>query len=261
MGPASPGEAPGRGSVRTHITGASGFLGSELTKLMPVATVERVEVRDARAVCELLERLRPQVVIHTAYRQDGEEARDIVVGGSENVARAATAVGARLIHLSTDVVFDGRKGMPYRESDLPSPCTQYGRAKADAEARVTAVAPHALLVRTSLIIGGPGHDRSKHEIAARDPEATFYEDEIRSPIQVGDLAAALVELAALDVSGPLNVAGADDVSRAELAELIAGRPIRRTPAPPGRPLDCSLDSSRARSLLRTRLRGVRAVFG
>jgi dTDP-4-dehydrorhamnose reductase len=247
--------------VRIHITGATGFLGSELVKVGPESTVERVEVSDAGGVHRLFERLRPDVVIHTAYRQDGEGAREIVVDGSENVARAATAVGARLVHLSTDVVFDGRKGSPYLESDRPCPCTEYGRAKADAEARVVEAAPDALLVRTSLIVGGPGHDQSKHEVAARDPEVTFYNDEIRSPIQVGDLAAALLELAALEVSGPLNVAGADDVSRAELAELVAGHPVRRAHAPRGRPLDCSLDSSRARALLRTELRGVRAVFG
>ena len=194
-------------------------------------------MRDAAAVRELLARVRPDVVIHTAYRQDGDLAREIVVDGSENVARASVAVGARLIHLSTDVVFDGRKGSPYVEDDLPSPCTAYGRAKAEAELRVAAVAPDALIVRTSLIVGGPGHEPSKHELVAHDPAATFYDDEIRSPIQVGDLAAALLELAALDVSGPLNVAGADDVSRAELAELVAARPVRRverTPRPPAR---------------------------
>jgi len=184
-----------------------------------------------------------------------------VVDGSENVARAAVAVGARLIHLSTDVVFDGRKGGAYVEGDALSPCTAYGRAKADAEARVTGVAPGALIVRTSLIVGGPGHEPSKHELVAHDPAATFYDDEIRSPVQVGDLASALLELAALDVSGPLHVAGADDVSRADLAELVAGRPVRRAAAPPGRPLDCALDSSRARTLLRAELRGVRTVFG
>ena len=77
---------------------------------------------------------------------------------------------------------------------------------------------------------------------------------------VGDLAAALLELAALDVVGVLHVAGAHDVSRAELAELVAGHPVLRAPAPAGRPLDCSLDSSRARGLLSTEPRGIRAVF-
>lgn len=247
--------------MRIHVTGATGFLGSELLRRAPGATGDRVEVRDAADVLALFERLRPDVVIHTAYRQDGQGAREIVADGAENVARAAAAVGARLVHLSTDVVFDGRKGGPYVEADEPAPCTGYGRAKADAEACVAEAAPAALIVRTSLIIGGPGHEPSKHELVAHDRAATFYDDEIRSPVQVGDLAAALLELAALDVSGPLNVAGADDVSRAELAELVTGRPVHRAPAPPGRPLDCSLDSSRAQALLRTELRGVRTVFG
>jgi dTDP-4-dehydrorhamnose reductase len=246
--------------VRIHVTGATGFLGSELLRLAAGATGERVEVRDEAAVLELFARLRPDVVIHTAYRQDGDGAREIVVDGSENVARAAAAAGARLVHLSTDVVFDGRKGAPYVEGDAPAPCTAYGAAKAEAEERVASAAADAVLVRTSLIVGGPGHEPSKHELAARDPAATFFEDEIRSPVQVGDLAAALLELAVLDLSGPLNVAGADDVSRAELAELVTGHPVRRAPAPPGRPLDCSLDSARALSLLRTELRGVRSVF-
>ncbi|MCY7302412.1 MAG: sugar nucleotide-binding protein [Thermoleophilia bacterium] len=246
--------------MRVHVTGATGFLGTELLRLDPGATRVRVEVRDRAAVRALFERVRPDVVIHTAYRQDGAGAREIVVDGSENVARAAAGAGARLVHLSSDVVFDGRKGTPYVEQDAPSPCTAYGRMKAEAEARVAAIAPDALLVRTSLIVGGPGHKQSKHEAVAHDETATFYENEIRSPIQVDDLAAALLELAALDVSGPLNVAGADAVSRAELAELVVGHAVRRAEAPPGRPLDCSLDSTRAVSLLRTELRGARAVF-
>jgi dTDP-4-dehydrorhamnose reductase len=247
--------------VRVHVTGASGFLGTELRRLRPDATGERVEVRDERAVRALLERLRPDLVVHTAYRQDGPDAWGITVDGAEHVARAAHDLGARLVHLSTDVVFDGRKGSAYVEEDEPSPATEYGRAKAEAERRVAAACPEALLVRTSLIVGGPGHEPSKHELLARQPEITFYEDEIRCPVQVGDLAAALLELAPLDASGPLHVAGADAVSRAELAELVTGGPVAHVPAPPGRPLDCSLDSSRALGLVRTRLRGVRELFG
>jgi dTDP-4-dehydrorhamnose reductase len=242
--------------VRLHITGASGYLGSELARLRPDASTERVEVRDAAAVSELLERLRPDVVIHTAYRQDDDGVNTL---GSENVARAAAALGVRLVHLSTDVVFDGRKGAPYVEADPLSPVTEYGRAKAEAEVRVALAHPDALLVRTSLLYGGG--TPSKHELAARDPGFTFFTNEIRSPVQVTDLAEALLELAELDVAGPLHVAGADGVSRAELAELIRGAPVRSEPAPESRPLDCSLDSSRARALLRTRLRGVRDVLG
>ena len=242
--------------MRLHVTGPTGYLGSELVRLRPDATTERVEVRDAAAVSRLLERLRPEVVIHTAYRQDEDDVNTV---GSENVARAAAAVGARLVHLSTDVVFDGRKGAPYVEEDTLSPVTDYGRAKAEAEVRVALAHAGALLVRTSLLYGG--ETPSKHELSAHDPEFTFFTNEIRSPVQVGDLAHALLELAELDASGPLHVAGADDVSRAEFAELIARGPVSSAPAPETRPLDCALDSSRARALLRTRLRGVREVLG
>ena len=238
-----------------HVTGATGYLGSELVRLRPGASTERVEVRDAAAVAALFQRLRPDTVIHTAYRQ---EDASVNVEGSENVALAAAAVGARLVHLSTDIVFDGRKGAPYVEEDPLSPVTEYGRGKAEAERRVGRAHPEALIVRTSLLYGGA--QPSVQERMAVDPGITFFDNEIRCPVQVGDLAAALFELAALDVSGPLHVAGADAVSRATFAELLAGAPVRSAPAPDTRPLDCSLDSSRAQALIETRLRGVREVF-
>ena len=238
--------------MRLHVTGATGYLGSELVRVRPDASTERVEIRDERAVRELLERVRPDVVVHTAYRQAED---DVNVLGAESVARAAAAVGARLVHLSTDVVFDGRKGAPYVEEDTLSPATPYGRAKAEAERLVASEHPEALIVRTSLLYGGAVP--SPHELAPHDPSQTFFTDEIRCPTHVTDLALALLELAAVDVSGPLHVAGADAVSRAAFAELVAGRPVRSAPAPPERPLDCALDSSRAQAMIRTRLRGVR----
>jgi dTDP-4-dehydrorhamnose reductase len=243
------------------VTGATGFLGRELVLLAPQAISKRFEIRDENAVRAALERARPEVVIHTAYKQEGPDAWAITVDGATNVAAAACSVGARLLHISTDVVFDGRKGSAYVEEDEPSPVTEYGRAKAESEVRVRAAHPAALVVRTSLIVGGPGHEPSKHERVALDSEMTFYEDEIRCPIQVGDLASALLELARLEATGVLHVAGPGALSRAELAELVAGRRVRKGPAPAGRPLDCRLDCTRARSLLETELRGVNAVFG
>jgi dTDP-4-dehydrorhamnose reductase len=170
------------------------------------------------------------------------------------------------VHLSSDLVFAGDLGRPVREDDAVGPLTDYGRSKADAEAVVIAEDPGAVLVRTSLIYGGA--EPSDHERRALDPEMTFYEDEIRCPVAAGDLAAALVELAARDdVHGPLHVAGADAVSRLEFARLVAaahGRDpalVRGGTRPPGRPGHITLDCSRARALLRTRVRGVREVLG
>ena len=90
--------------MKVHITGATGYLGSELVRLRPDASTERVEVRDATAVQKLLERVRPDVVIHTAYRQD--EA-DVNTEGSANVARGGHRAPGWSIY--DGIIFDGRE--------------------------------------------------------------------------------------------------------------------------------------------------------
>jgi dTDP-4-dehydrorhamnose reductase len=243
--------------VTLLVTGATGYLGRELMRRAD-AVGPRIEIRDAEIVRAALDSLRPATVIHTAYRAS---ERATTCDGAVNVARAAAAIGARLVHVSTDVVFDGEKGSPYVEEDEPTPITDYGRDKADAERGVLAEHPAALVVRTSLIYGGP--QPGPQERMAADPEATFFTDELRCPIQVGDLAAALLELAGTGERGILHVAGAERVSRAELAELLAGAPVRTaTIAESGlrRPRDCALAIDRACGLLRTRLRGLREVL-
>jgi dTDP-4-dehydrorhamnose reductase len=267
------------------VTGGTGYLGSELLRRpsgRPLAAtylqseparvreVEwlRLDVRDAAAVRAAVERLRPAAVIHTAYRQEGEGARATTADGAEAVARAAAEVGARLVHVSTDVLFDGTKPGSYTEEDEPRPITDYGRAKADAERAVLAAHPGALVVRTSLMYGGvepSRHERIACEAARGRGAMVFFEDELRTPVVVGDLAAALLELADRDERGILHVAGPDTVSRYEFAFLLAQahglsgeRILRGRLELSGlrRPANCALDSGRARRLLQTRLRGV-----
>jgi dTDP-4-dehydrorhamnose reductase len=228
----------------------------------------RIDVRDRDAVRGLVSGFGPRAIVHTAYLQDGPDARGVTVGGAAHVAQAAAECGARLVHVSTDVVFDGRAGRPYTEADPLSPCTGYGRLKADAELEVAAACPAAVMVRPSLIVDGRGgsrHEQLALEVAVGRRRVEFFVDEIRCPVHVADLAAALVELAGLGYAGPLHVAGPDPVSRLELAELVTGRDdlprTRSADLPDPRPLDCRLDCSRARGLLEARQRGVRDLYG
>jgi dTDP-4-dehydrorhamnose reductase len=253
------------------VTGLGGHLGGELGRRAPAAGWEvagiagsaQLDVRDAQAVRTAVLAARPDVVVHTAYRMDDASVN---VEGTRAVAAAAAAAGARLVHLSTDVVFgDGER--PLTEDDPPGPVTAYGESKLEAE-RVCP--PDALIVRTSLLYGG--ERPSPHEVAAIEAadgarDMAFFTDEVRCPIAVGDLADAVLELAAGDIVGPLHVAGADALNRLEFARLVAahhGRDpdaLRGGVGGPGRPKRLALDCTRARAILRTRLRGAREVLG
>jgi dTDP-4-dehydrorhamnose reductase len=232
--------------VTLLVTGAGGYLGSELLRQQPDALPtfhDTLDVNDADAVMRYFLKHGPDVVIHTAYRMGDAETN---VRGAHNVALAAHRVGARLIHLSTDLVFDGEHGAPYTEDDEPRPVVEYGQQKLEAEQLVARVHPDALIVRTSLLIGPP--DGPQEALARRD-DVEFHTDEIRTPISVMSLASALLEPAALEVAGVLHVAGREAVSRVQHAERLRGGPVRGRPTPPGRARNVALDSSRAGALL------------
>ena len=231
-------------------------------------TWQRLAILDRQAVARLFAEIRPDAVVHTAALLSGPRFWSVNADGAGVIAAAAADVGARLIHLSSDAIFDGRRP-PYTEANEPAPITPYGASKAAAETAVRALAPEAVLVRTSLIIDDDpldNHSRMILDIAAgRRPERLFT-DEIRCPIACPDLAAAVLELIDLPVAGPLNVAGADALSRYDLGVLVARRHgldpdllPSSTIAASGlhRPTDVRLDSARARSVLQTRLRGAR----
>lgn len=153
--------------ARLFVTGRTGYLGGEVARVAAAGGWEvvppaRVETRDAQAVRAAMAAEGPDAVVHSAYRQDGETALQTNVDGSLNVARAAREVGARLVHVSSDVIFRGDAGLALTEADPVDPITDYGRTKAAAEVVVRASDPGAVsrLEFAQLVAAAHGLDPS-----------------------------------------------------------------------------------------------------
>jgi len=270
---------------RLLVTGGAGYLGAAVVRAarrwdVAYTTYRRpparnlpgqaiaLDLRDPSAVSRAFGAWRPAAVVHTALSNGHPEHVAGIAAAAEAVATAAVAVGARLVHLSSDAVLDGRSA-PYADGAPASPLSAYGTAKAAAEIAVAEHHPAAVIVRTSLIFGLAPMDKHTHWLVdglARGDTVRLFTDEIVCPIGVDNLAAAVLELAAGDVSGLLNVAGAQPLSRWELgvrllralgiapsANLVPALAAEQVPP---RPLDRSLDVRRAAALLRTPLLGV-----
>jgi dTDP-4-dehydrorhamnose reductase len=161
----------------------------------------------------------------------------------------------------------------YVEDDSPTPITPYGRSKALAEEAVHTSGAEAVIVRTSLIYGWRPHVGRHTRWMVDDLKAgrplRLFTDELRCPIWVENLATAVIELAGMSYTGVLHVAGAQALSRYEFGvRLLRFHGLDPRPVIPAssresglhRPLDCTLDCSRAQALLRTPLPGVDEVL-
>jgi dTDP-4-dehydrorhamnose reductase len=271
--------------VRLLITGGTGFLGRRVVARAAAAGWEavgtyrsapgpaaavRLDVRDQADVRRVLREVRPDAVVHAAAGRDRDDW-PANADGAAHVGVAAAEAGVRLVHVSSDAIFSGR-AVHYPEDALPDPVYAYGAAKAAAETAIRATVPAAAVVRTSLILGdGNGYaEKLTHDLIAGRAEGALFTDEYRCPVHVDDLAGALLELAASDYAGVLNVAGADPVSRYELGVLVARRDGLDAGAIPAasavalglrRPTDVRLVIDRAAAVLTTRLRGANEFIG
>jgi len=271
--------------LRLLITGGSSYLGQ---RLVPTATAvhdtlytyfqhdplasgpgKQLDVRDGTAVRQLVNAIRPQVIIHMAGSNRGEDVEGVIRLGAQHITQAAREIDARLIHLSTDSIFRG-DAAPYAETAVPTPINGYGRAKADAE-EIVQSCPNHVIMRTSLIYGLDIMDHSTawmtQALRAGQP-VTLFENQIRNPVWVDSLSQACLELVAHPFTGILHVAGRQVMSRADFGLKmldywgVQERDTLRIGSADGRqwPLNCELDIGLATAVLKTPLPGVDEVL-
>jgi dTDP-4-dehydrorhamnose reductase len=222
--------------MRILITGAGGQLGTALCETRPdgveVAALSRdeLDITDPDAVALMLSELEPETVINTAAYNavDGAEVDEGAAYGTNFHAVAALAArcrtqGARLLHLSTDYVFDGRSHRPYATDDRTEPLSIYGKSKlAGEQAALEALGPAALIVRTAWLYSDRGRNfvHGMLERMRAGESLRVVEDQVGTPTWVVPLARALWSAHALGLAGLHHWTPAGSASRYDLASAI-----------------------------------------
>jgi dTDP-4-dehydrorhamnose reductase len=252
------GAAESKKIVRVLITGSAGQLGTDLVVsanhagLDVIATSHAdLDITDREMVMEKIVGEAPEAIIHAAAwtavdacESDTKKAMAINSDGTANVVSAARQVGARVIYISTDYVFDGTKPTPYIESDLPNPQSVYGASKLAGEQQVDL--SQDAVVRISWVCGEHGNNMVKTilRLAATSPTLTFVNDQIGSPTFTSDLAPVLIDFATQSRPGIWHVTNqgstswfgfAQDVLRAAELDPKRVQPIATAELRPQRP--------------------------
>lgn len=193
-------------SQKVLVTGAGGQLGQELVRSAPpefeCVGVDRsmLDIGDAAAVVALLRREKPQLIINAAAytavdKAESEQAQSRRVNtlGPANLAQACLELNTRLVHVSTDFVFDGESSSPYCPGDTPAPIGEYGRGKLAGEREVLAVLPNALIVRTGWVYSSFGSNfvKTMLRLMAQRDELSVVADQVGTPTWASGLAEAI----------------------------------------------------------------------
>ncbi|RKX35988.1 MAG: SDR family NAD(P)-dependent oxidoreductase [Verrucomicrobia bacterium] len=282
--------------MRLFLTGASGLVGSNILPValrrgheviavrgswqgeIPGATqVIQVDLSDPHAVQSSILEAFPDAIINAAgvtepflCDRDPKGSASINVDLPKILARIAHHLSARLVHLSSEQIFDGNSA-PYERDHTPSPSNLYGHQKAESEQRVHSGAPeHAVTLRLPLLNGNsPGGTRSLHErlfgLWASGQPARLFRDEIRQPCGADNAAEVVIEMCERpDLTGIFNWAGSEALSRLEMGrrildrfglpdDLVIGLAQREIPGGKDRPPDLSLDLAGLAGKLKTPL--------
>ena len=220
--------------MKITIAGATGLLGSALMREWKDDEVSGfgladLDIRNADRIQSFFERARPQwIVLAAAYTDVDacESNQDLAFAvnrdGAANVARAAKNVGAKLLFLSSDYVFDGRKTAPYEVGDARNPQSVYGRSKAEAEIRLLELIPDCCILRTAWLfgVGGRCFPDTILTAAATRPSLDVVNDQRGCPTYNVDLARAIMQLCHKDAKGIVHVTNSGDCTWFEFAREV-----------------------------------------
>jgi dTDP-4-dehydrorhamnose reductase len=261
--------------VKAIVLGANGQLGSELARLIgdnSGVPREEISVTDPQSLDALLSSRRPEVVFNcAAYNavDRAETERDLAYAvnaeGPANVAMSCARHGLRLVHFSTNFVFDGALDRPYVETDLPEPLSVYASSKLEGERRVLDLLPEALVIRTSAVFGDTGSAIKGGSFPERIVSRARLGQALRvvadqkvNPTYAGDLAPAAIKLAESRLEGLVHVvaagcAGWDEFARAALTEVGVRAEVEsilsaELATPAARPRNGCLESTRTDAL-------------
>ena len=217
--------------MRILLTGSKGQVGSCLRDRLPdsweliASDSQTLNITDAHNVLNMVKTFEPDVIINAAgytkvdaAETDIDKAFAINATGTLNLAQAAQSIGARLIHISTEQVFDGHHHVILSENMAPNPLSVYGHSKLAGELLALNAHVDTVIVRTSWVYSEYGHNFVKIML----PNMRVVDDQIGCPTYAGDLAEAIIRLAALPHSprGLLHFAGSQQMSWAEFAQRI-----------------------------------------